>query len=92
MLQIFIVTKKYYKVLKTQKKNLQNKIVNIDINLNEFEYMFVTYYFETKENMFQKKIMIKLKRKAKKNKTALLQSKFENIRKINMGNIKKQNI
>ena len=58
------------------KKEFANKIVNIDINLNEFGVYVVTYYFETKENMFQK-IMIKLKRKVKKNKTALLQSKFE---------------
>ena len=42
----------------------------------ECEKRFPKTYFETKENMFQK-IMIKLKRKVKKNKTALLQSKFE---------------
>ena len=62
--------------IENTKKEFANKIVNIDINLNEFGVYVVTYYFETKENMFQK-IMIKLKRKAKKNKTALLQSKFE---------------
>lgn len=58
--------------IENTKKEFANKIVDVDINLNEFGVYIVTYYFKTNENVFHK-IMVKLKRKAKKNRTALLQ-------------------
>ena len=75
--------------IENTKKEFANKIVNIDINLNEFGVYVVTYYFETKENMFQK-IMIKLKERSRKIKQLYYKVNSKNIRKINMENIKKQ--
>lgn len=50
------------------KKEFSKKIVNVDINLNEFGVYVVTYYFKNENNIFQK-IMVKLKSKNKKNKS-----------------------
>lgn len=58
------------------KKEFANKIVDVDINLNEFGVYVVTYYFKTNENILQR-IMIKIKSKRKKNKQKLLQSRIE---------------
>lgn len=58
------------------KKEFANKIVDVDINLNEFGVYVVTYYFKTNENIFQR-IMVKIKSKRKKNKQKLLQSRIE---------------
>lgn len=58
------------------KKEFANKIVDVDINLNEFGVYIVTYYFKTNENILQR-IMIKIKSKRKKNKQKLLQSRIE---------------
>ena len=37
------------------KKEFSKKIVNVDINLNEFGVYVVTYYFKNKNNVFQKR-------------------------------------
>ena len=58
------------------KKEFANKIVDVDINLNEFGVYVVTYYFKTNENIFRR-IMVKIKSKGKKNKQKLLQSRIE---------------
>ncbi len=56
------------------KKEYAKKIVDVDINLNEFGVYVVTYYFKVSNNIFQK-IFVKIKHRKKKNKTALLQEK-----------------
>ena len=56
------------------KKEYSKKIVDVDINLNEFGVYVVTYYFKNQDNIFQK-IFIKIKQRKKKNKTVLLQEK-----------------
>ena len=56
------------------KKEYSKKIIDVDINLNEFGVYVVTYYFKTSNNVFQK-IFIKIKQRRKKNKTVLLQEK-----------------
>ena len=62
------------------KKEYSKKIVDVDINLNEFGVYVVTYYFKVRDNIFQK-IFIKLKQKRRKNKIELLQEKTaENIK------------
>lgn len=62
------------------KKEYAKKIVDININLNEFGVYVVTYYFKVSENIF-KKIFIKIKQRKKKTKTALLQEKnFSHIK------------
>lgn len=63
------------------KKEFSKKIINVDINLNEFGVYVVTYYFKNKNNILQK-IMVKLKGKNKKNKKSkkiLLNEKNETI-------------
>lgn len=60
------------------KKEFSKKIVNVDINLNEFGVYVVTYYFKNKNNVFQK-IMIKLKGKNKEKKKVLLKEKNEEL-------------
>ncbi len=56
------------------KKEYSKKIVDVDINLNEFGVYVVTYYFKNQDNIFQK-IFIKIKQRKRKNKTVLLQEK-----------------
>ena len=56
------------------KKEYNKKIVDIDINLNEFGVYVVTYYFKVSDNIFHK-IFIKIKHRKKKNETKLLQEK-----------------
>lgn len=56
------------------KKEYSKKIVDVDINLNEFGVYVVTYYFKNRDNIFQK-IFIKIKQRRKKNKTILLQER-----------------
>ena len=56
------------------KKEYSKKIVDVDINLNEFGVYVVTYYFKNQDNIFQK-IFIKIKQRRKKNKTVLLQER-----------------
>ena len=60
------------------KKEFSKKIVNVDINLNEFGVYVVTYYFKNKNNVFQK-IMIKLKGKNKEKKKVLLKEKNDEV-------------
>lgn len=60
------------------KKEFSKKIVNVDINLNEFGVYVVTYYFKNKNNVFQK-IMIKLKGKNKEKKKVLLKEKNDEL-------------
>ena len=56
------------------KKEYTKKIVDVDINLNEFGVYVVTYYFKNQDNIFQK-IFIKIKQRRKKNRTVLLQER-----------------
>ena len=56
------------------KKEYSKKIVDVDINLNEFGVYVVTYYFKNQDNIFQK-IFIKIKQIRNKNKTVLLQER-----------------
>ena len=56
------------------KKEYSKKIVDVDINLNEFGVYVVTYYFKNQDNIFQK-IFIKIKQRRKKNRTVLLQER-----------------
>ena len=56
------------------KKEYAKKIVDVDINLNEFGVYVVTYYFKASDNIFQK-IFIKIKHRKKKRETKLLQEK-----------------
>ena len=56
------------------KNEYSKKIVEVDIRLNEFGVYVVTYYFKNRDNIF-KKIFIKIKKKARKNKIILLQDK-----------------
>ena len=56
------------------KKEYSKKIVDVDINLNEFGVYVVTYYFKNQDNIFQK-IFIKIKQRRNKNKTVLLQER-----------------
>lgn len=58
------------------KKEYAKKIVNVDINLNEFGVYVVTYYFKNNENIFDK-LMVKLKTRKKKNNQLLLQERME---------------
>ena len=62
------------KKIKETKKEFSKKIIDIDINLNEFGVFVVTYYFKVSNNIFHK-IFIKIKQKKKKNETKLLQEK-----------------
>lgn len=73
------------------KKEYSKKIVDIDIRLNEFGVYVVTYYFKNKDNIFQK-IFIKIKQKAKKNKTVLLQEKSLTYGKLTKDERKKEKI
>ena len=73
------------------KKEYSKKIVDIDIRLNEFGVYVVTYYFKNKDNIFQK-IFIKIKQKAKKNKTVLLQEKSLTYGKLTKKKKKKEKI
>ena len=56
------------------KKEYAKKIIDVDINLNEFGVYVVTYYFKVSNNIFQK-IFVKIKQRKKQNKTKLLQEK-----------------
>ncbi len=56
------------------KKEYAKKIIDIDINLNEFGVYVVTYYFKVSNNIFHK-IFIKIKHRKKKKETKLLQEK-----------------
>lgn len=56
------------------KKEYAKKIVDVDINLNEFGVYVVTYYFKVSDNIF-KKIFIKIKQRKKKKEIKLLQEK-----------------
>lgn len=58
------------------KKEFEKRQVNVNIKLNEYGVYVITYYFKTKENIFQK-IIIKLKEKRKTKKQLLL--KEENM-------------
>lgn len=60
--------------IENTKKEFTNKIVDVDININDYGVYVVTYYFKTKENIFQK-IMVKLKGRRKTSKPKLLQQK-----------------
>ena len=62
------------KKIEETKKEFSKKIIDIDINLNEFGVFVVTYYFKVSNNIFHK-IFIKIKQKKKKNETKLLQEK-----------------
>ena len=62
------------------KKEFSKKITNVDINLNEFGVYVVTYYFEVKENLFQK-IFIKIKKTVDFNKKSREERKKEKIKK-----------
>ena len=73
------------------KKEFSKKITNIDINLNEFGVYVVTYYFEVKENLFQK-IFIKIKHRKNKNKIKLLQEKTVDFNKKSREERKKEKI
>ncbi len=54
------------------KKEYHKKIIDVDININEFGVFVVTYYFKVSNNIFHK-IFIKIKHRKKKNETKLLQ-------------------
>ena len=56
------------------KKEFDKKIIDVNIKLNEYGVYVITYYFKTKENIFQK-IIIKIKEKRKKKKQLLLKEK-----------------
>ena len=58
------------------KKEFDKKKIDVNIKLNEYGVYVITYYFKTKENIFQK-IIIKIKEKRKAKKQLLL--KEENI-------------
>ena len=58
------------------KKEFDKKKIDVNIKLNEYGVYVITYYFKTKENIFQK-IIIKIKEKRKEKKQLLL--KEENI-------------
>ena len=67
-------------LIEENKKEYAKKIIDIDINLNEFGVYVVTYYFKVRDNIFQK-IFIKLKQKRRRNKIELLQENTaENIK------------
>ncbi len=73
------------------KKEYSKKIIDVDINLNEFGVYVVTYYFKTSSNVFQK-IFIKIKQRRKKNKTVLLQEKSLGHEKITRKERKREKI
>ena len=79
------------KKIEETKKEFSKKITNIDINLNEFGVYVVTYYFEVKENLFQK-IFIKIKHRKNKNKIKLLQEKTVDFNKKSREERKKEKI
>lgn len=54
------------------KKEFAKKITNVSIELNDSGVYIVTYYFKSKENLWQK-IMVKLKTRKKKKQQLLLQ-------------------
>ena len=58
------------------KKEFDKKKIDVNIKLNKYGVYVITYYFKTKENIFQK-IIIKIKEKRKAKKQLLL--KEENI-------------
>ena len=71
------------------KKEYAKKIINVDINLNEFGVFVVTYYFKVSENIFQK-IFIKIKQRRKDRKIKLLQEKNENLEERKKDKIEKR--
>ena len=73
------------------KKEYTKKIVDVDINLNEFGVYVVTYYFKNQDNIFQK-IFIKIKQKRKKNKTVLIQEKSQGYEKMTREERKQEKI
>ena len=56
------------------KKEFDKKKIDVNIKLNEYGVYVITYYFKTKENIFQK-IIIKIKEKRKAKKQLLLKEK-----------------
>ena len=71
------------------KKEFDRKIIDVNIKLNEYGVYVITYYFKTKENIFQK-IIIKIKEKRKAKKQLLL--KEENILERNLKKEKSKKI
>lgn len=71
------------------KKEFDKKIIDVNIKLNEYGVYVITYYFKTKENIFQK-IIIKIKEKRKAKKQLLL--KEENILERNLKKEKSKKI
>ena len=73
------------------KKEFDKKIIDVNIKLNEYGVYVITYYFKTKENIFQK-IIIKIKEKRKAKKQLLLKEKNileRNLKKEKSKKIKK---
>ena len=71
------------------KKEFDKKKIDVNIKLNEYGVYVITYYFKTKENIFQK-IIIKIKEKRKSKKQLLL--KEENILERNLKKEKSKKI
>lgn len=71
------------------KKEFDKKKIDVNIKLNEYGVYVITYYFKTKENIFQK-IIIKIKEKRKAKKQLLL--KEENILERNLKKEKSKKI
>ena len=71
------------------KKEFDKKKIDVNIKLNEYGVYVITYYFKTKENIFQK-IIIKIKEKRKAKKLLLL--KEENILERNLKKEKSKKI
>ena len=73
------------------KKEFDKKKIDVNIKLNEYGVYVITYYFKTKENIFQK-IIIKIKEKRKAKKQLLLKEKNileRNLKKEKSKKIKK---
>ena len=73
------------------KKEFDKKKIDVNIKLNEYGVYVITYYFKTKENVFQK-IIIKIKEKRKAKKQLLLKEKNileRNLKKEKSKKIKK---
>ena len=73
------------------KKEFDKKKIDVNIKLNEYGVYVITYYFKTKEKIFQK-IIIKIKEKRKAKKQLLLKEKNileRNLKKEKSKKIKK---
>ncbi len=62
------------KSIEDTKQEYSKKIIDVNINLNEFGVYVVTYYFKVSDNIF-KKVFIKIKQKFSKKNVVLLQEK-----------------